>query len=216
MNLKISPETQFSLHPFGWADLQLGGKDFFFMKQLQLDLEVWKPVVGYEGYFSVSNLGNIRGDERTVKGPHGTRKVISRPKGQTILPTGYVRVVLYKDGSGNSQFVHRLVALAFIPNPESKPQVNHKNGTKGDNRSTNLEWCTSRENISHAWGSIPNSSKFIGVKWNKENKKWVACLSIKHQRLHLGYFKNEIDAANAYQKKLAEINGTPYIPIKEL
>lgn len=75
--------------------------------------------------------------------------------GRTIKPqvakNGYVRIELWSDGVGKKYFLHRLLALAFIPNPDGKPQVNHINGDKSDNRLVNLEWCTQSENQLHAY-----------------------------------------------------------------
>lgn len=99
--------------------------------------EVWKPVVGYEGLYEVSNLGSIRGVKRG--------KLLKPGKGK------YLFVVLCKDGIRHETSVHRIVATAFCPNPDNKPEVNHINEIKTDNRAENLEWCTRVENL--MWGT---------------------------------------------------------------
>lgn len=101
--------------------------------------EIWKPVVGYEGLYEVSNLGNVRGLKRG--------KVLKPGKGR------YLFVVLCKDGIRHETSVHRLVATAFCPNPNNKPEVNHLNEIAEDNRASNLEWCTRIENLTY--GSDP-------------------------------------------------------------
>lgn len=94
-------------------------------------MEEWRDIAGYEGKYQVSNLGNVRNIKyhRSLK-----------PR-QTVF--GYVRVALYDDaGKAKDYAVHRLVALAFIPNDHDLPCINHKNEDKRDNRAENLEWCT--------------------------------------------------------------------------
>ena len=116
--------------------------------------EIWLPIPGYEGYYEASNFGNIRSVERHVPvqkpgcKPHTTFK-----KSKVLLPAkdkkGYERVGLTKNGK--TAKVHRLVAQTFISNPFNKPEVNHINGVKDDNRVENLEWVTSKENSLNMW-----------------------------------------------------------------
>ena len=98
--------------------------------------EVWKDIAGYEGIYKVSNLGNIksfRKNKETVLKPYTTSQ-------------GYKQARLFKDGKSKGFFVHRLVAQAFLPNPENLPCINHKNEVKDDNRLENLEWCSYKYN----------------------------------------------------------------------
>ena len=105
--------------------------------------EIWKDVQGYEGLYQVSNLGRVKSfqlGEGTLLNPSLARK-------------GYLCVELRLSGKRKRFRIHRLVAMAFIPNIENKPEVNHINGIKTDNRIENLEWVTHLENISHAWNT---------------------------------------------------------------
>lgn len=103
--------------------------------------EIWKDVEGYEGLYQVSNLGRIRSLDRVVivKG-----KIMS-----PINRNGYSRIRLNKDGKGQNFAIHRLVASAFLPNPENLPEVNHKNEIKSDNNVENLEWCSTKYNCNY-------------------------------------------------------------------
>lgn len=98
--------------------------------------EIWKCITEFPEY-EVSSLGRVRRDTRVLC--------------PSLIPADYPRVTLCVGGTLNYRLVHRLVAEAFIPNPESKPQVNHRNAVKHDNRVENLEWCSASENQDHAY-----------------------------------------------------------------
>lgn len=112
--------------------------------------EIWKDVAEYEGLYEVSNKGNIRGVAR--KDPLGRNR-----KGRMLKPgytsRGYLQVALSKNGKSKTRTVHRLVAEAFIPNPNGLPQVNHRDEDKDNNNVENLEWCDPKYNINYGTGS---------------------------------------------------------------
>lgn len=99
--------------------------------------EVWKDIEGYEGLYQISNLGRVK---RVTTG-----RILKGGKDKD----GYLMVKLYKNNIRSNKKIHRLVAEAFIPNPENKPQVNHADENKTNNSLDNLEWMTAKENINH-------------------------------------------------------------------
>lgn len=127
-------------------------------------MEIWKDVDGYEGIYQVSNKGRIKSLDRCFIRKDG--KPI-RLKGQILRghhdTKGYIQIELKCRGKRDLRALHRLVALAFIPNPYNKPQLNHKDGNKENNCTENLEWCTCQENIRHAWDNDLNKAK-LGEK----------------------------------------------------
>jgi len=126
-------------------------------------LQKWKSINGYEGLYEVSNFGEIRSLDRQVMHKHtGCRKIKGRIKKLMIDRDGYPVVKLSKNGKKCHFGVHRLVATAFIENPLELPQVNHKDGIKTNNHSSNLEWVTCSENAIHAFGLGLRKSSWIG------------------------------------------------------
>lgn len=139
--------------------------------------EEWRPVVGYEGFYMVSSLGNVRLLDRSGFRKNGRFfQVRSKLKKPYLTKLGYYRLHMEKNKQTKHIFVHRLVAEAFIPNPENKPFINHINGIKTDNRVENLEWCTASENLIHSY-------KFLGRKgpqrFGKNNPMCKIVLKIK-------------------------------------
>ena len=128
--------------------------------------EEWKPVSGYEGLYEISSLGNVRGIKRG--------KILK----QCYSSMGYTHVGLSKNSNQKTNTTHRLVAKEFVHNPENKPCINHIDGIKDNNRAINLEWCTQKENINHAFelglmgvGGNANGSILIEIQVREIREK---------------------------------------------
>lgn len=136
-------------------------------------MEVWKPVKGYEQLYEVSNLGRVRScaNKTTFSMKHGKRTWKQRILKQKSDKQSYKRVTLYKDKKQKTFLVHRLVAEAFLPNPENKPIINHKDGNPPNNEWTNLEWCTYRDNLMHAFANKMNKNPVQVTLKNKKTGK---------------------------------------------
>lgn len=128
--------------------------------------EIWKDIEGYEGLYQVSNLGRVKSLSREVVRPtlgkYTTLEIIRKSH---YDKDGYLTLSLSKGSKYKLFKIHRLVATAFIPNPENKPQVNHINGIKTDNTLENLEWVTASENVRHAY----ESGLVVSLKGEKHN-----------------------------------------------
>ena len=135
--------------------------------------EIWKDIKGYEGFYQASTLGRILAKERQVFHSRGGMKTLSEKiLSKSKANNGYSVVCLCKEGKVKQETVHRIIAKTFIPNPEDKPQVNHINGIKTDNRIENLEWATSHENNKHAFAiGIRSMTKGQSCSWAKLTRK---------------------------------------------
>lgn len=123
--------------------------------------EIWKPIKEYEGLYEVSNCGHVKSLSRYVNN-NGT-KVIH--KGRILKPSnrhGYLCVVLRKNNKSKSFSVHRLVAQAFIPNPNQYQVINHKDENKQNNKVLNLEWCTQKFNCNYGHHNVKISQSIKG------------------------------------------------------
>ena len=116
-----------------------------------MEQEIWKDVPGYSGLYQISSLGRVR----SFKNFHGIKECVMSPG----ISRGYYHVALYKDLKLKRYYVHRLVAMAFIPNPDNLPLINHKNEIKTDNRVENLEWCTVQYNRTYGNAKLNHAKK---------------------------------------------------------
>ena len=168
-------------------------------------MEEWRPVtiIGYEHLYHVSNLGRVKSlhkGERILK-LHG-------------LKDHYLKIQLHNNGKMKRMSVHRLVALAFVQDSRlALLEVDHINNTKTDNRAVNLRWVTRSQNMARRkknkrHGKITGcSSQYKGVSWDKQHKCWQAYIRYDSKQHNLGLFKDEQEAAHAYDDAALEQHG---------
>ncbi len=169
---------------------------------MENQLEIWKDIPEYEGYYQVSNLGRVKSFKKS-------KETILKSGTDT---SGYHFVVLYKDAKPRTIPNHKLVAIVFLNHIRCGNDlvVNHKNFIRTDNRLENLEVITHRENANKK--HIKSSSIYTGVSWHKNRKKWQTRINVKGEIIHIGYFVNEVDAHHAYEEKLKTIINPNNIP----
>ena len=178
-----------------------------------LNTEIWKPILNLP--YEISNLGTVR---RSADAPYKHKgKSFVKPY---INNKGYLCINLYKNSKVYKYQIHRLLAIYFIPNPQGLNEINHIDGNPLNNSLSNLEWCTHKYNMQHAWdtglhknyhvcASVKrkgSTSKYLGVSWSKERKKWCAYVTYNKKHYGIGRFTNEVDAAKAYDKFIIEHN----------
>ena len=146
-------------------------------KESNNEIEIWKLIQGYEGLYEVSNIGRVKSFQKNNSNKSKTDFTIINP---FIQKKGYFRISLSKNSCRKKYLIHRLVAQAFIPNPNNLPQVNHKNNDKSNNKIENLEWMTNLDNTKHAWKNgfknrdcYPRGEKHYLTKLNNEIVKEI-------------------------------------------
>jgi len=152
--------------------------------------EIWKPIKDYEQYYEVSNLGNVRTISRIIYYPNGKHRTIKQKQlSKQIYGAGYYKV----DLMNKINYVHRLVALTFIPNPENKPTVNHIDGDKLNNNILNLEWATYSENNKHATDNNLRQSPWTG-KFGNDNPNSKPIIQLDKHDNYVNEFSNAREA----------------------
>ena len=135
---------------------------------------IWKAVPGYEGIYEVSNIGDVKHLGHVKWRFTNIRGVDIPPRIGDVInlydSRGYMQVTLVKNNIRKIARVHRLVAMAFIPNPNNKPEVNHKNGIRYDNRVENLEWVTKSENERHKYKTGYKTPQHVREAISRANK----------------------------------------------
>jgi len=174
------------------------------------EVEIWKDIPDYEGYYQASNLGRIRSLDRTV--PYRNRYerfYKGRIKKVNVRNKGYKIYTLNINGVYRTFLGSQLVAMAFLGHePDGhKLVVDHINGDRSDDRVDNLRIVSHRANTSTCFRSDRDSlgSEYIGVHWHKKTSKWQSKIKHNGADVHLGCYDTEIEASNAYQEALSKV-----------
>lgn len=157
--------------------------------------EYWKEIKGFEGLYEISSTGKVRSLDKVVLCRAGKTRII---KGKELILTkncGYLMIVLHKDHKAFSRLVHRMVAEAFIPNPNNYPQVNHKDEDKTNNNVENLEWCSCEYN--NNYGSHISNMVATKIMKGQLNPEHIG-LPIEEQKKI--WYKNHKEEHNKYTK----------------
>ena len=166
----------------------------------------WRDVNGYEGYYQVSNYGDVISLNRSISQGGYSRVIKGRTLKRTINTAGYYSYVLSKNNKKATLREHQIVAIAFLGHVPSGYElvVDHIDGNKTNNHVDNLQIITHRQNISRS--KVKCSSKYTGVCWHKHRGKWIVSIQINGKLEHLGYFESEFKAHLTYQSRLTELN----------
>lgn len=156
---------------------------------------IWKDIIGYEGFYKISNLGDVKFLERKVS----NRLIKEKFNKIHISKRGYYVTDLRVANIRKTLTIHRLIAIHFIENPNNKSYVNHIDKNPLNNNIENLEWVNNMENVCHSKRFKEYSSKFIGVGWDKYARKWKSQIYHNGKSIHLGNFNSEEEA---YKKRI--------------
>ena len=174
-----------------------------------MEKENWKPIKDFEGYYEISSFGRVKSLNRVIETSDGiNKKIKERILKSSENSNGYLIVTLKKNNKRKQFKVHRLVAEAFIPNPESKPYIDHINTIRTDNRVSNLRWVTQKENCNNELSKKNYSEAQKGHEVSEETKKKIG--KVHKGRKHTEETKKKLkghEVSEETRKKIGKGNG---------
>lgn len=170
-----------------------------------MENEIWKNVKNYEGYYMISNFGRVKSLKRQIEASNRIINIKERILKQTPISSGYLSVKMGTKQEFKTQLIHQLVAIHFLNHKANGYNlvVNHKDHNKHNNHFSNLEILDNRINAGSPKRKL--TSKYLGVHFRKDNKKWRSRIKINGQTINIGQFDTELEAHNAYKNKLKEL-----------
>lgn len=173
------------------------------------EVEVWKDIPGWEGYYKISSFGKIKSLSRIKKVGYNSFKTNDRIMSPGVSSSGYKHIGLSKDGNTRSFTIHKLMAITFLNHIPCghKLVIDHKDGDKFNNHIENIQIVSSRDNASVCFRKNRDtlSSRYTGVILEKDRTKWRSRITINGKCIHLGFFISEEAAAQAYIDALCKI-----------
>jgi len=161
-------------------------------------MEEWKPIEDYDNY-EISNLGNVRNKKRN--------KLLT----PIINNKNYYQLNLCKNNKRKNFQLHRLIAIAFIPNPNNLPITDHIDKNSLNNSIDNLRWVSHSQNQYNKQKRKNTTSKFRGVFFKKENNKWCSTIYIEKKMIYIGFFDTEEEGAIAFNEAIKKYNLEDFI-----
>jgi hypothetical protein len=174
------------------------------------EIEIWKDIPGYEGIYQASTYGRIKRMARILSDSYGRSVSLKeRILNPYLSSNKYVIIELSKYNASKTLMLHQLIAITFLGHVINSHVlvVDHIDGDRRNNKASNLQVVTHRENTSTCFRKDRStfSSRYTGVGWLKRNKKWRAQIQINGKQTYLGLFDTEVEASNAYQNTLKTI-----------
>lgn len=172
------------------------------------EVEEWRDIQGWEGFYCISSLGRVMSVKREISTVCGPRTIYQRIMVAEPNAKGYLKVNLHRDGRQKTFEIHRMMAKAFLENPQGLPDVDHINRIRSDNRLSNLRWASERANVINRTPPENKSTGLMGVRFKADINRWSARIKFSGKEKHLGVFDTMEEAISARERAVEEMHNT--------